>query len=52
MAAIDRYEILVLGSGEPGKYIAWTMAKAGHRSAVIERGLIGGACPNIACVPS
>jgi pyruvate/2-oxoglutarate dehydrogenase complex dihydrolipoamide dehydrogenase (E3) component len=52
MAAIDRYEILVLGSGEPGKYIAWTMAKAGHRSAVIERGLIGGSCPNIACLPS
>ncbi len=52
MAAIDRYDVLVLGSGEPGKYIAWTMAKAGRRSAVIERGLIGGSCPNVACLPS
>jgi pyruvate/2-oxoglutarate dehydrogenase complex dihydrolipoamide dehydrogenase (E3) component len=42
----------VLGSGEAGKYIAWTMAKAGSRAAVVERGLIGGSCPNIACLPS
>ena len=48
----DRYDILVLGSGEAGKYIAWTLAKAGRRAAVVERGLIGGSCPNIACLPS
>ena len=48
----ERYEILVLGSGEAGKYLAWTMAKAGRRTAVVERGLIGGSCPNIACLPS
>jgi pyruvate/2-oxoglutarate dehydrogenase complex dihydrolipoamide dehydrogenase (E3) component len=45
-------DILVLGSGEAGKYIAWTLAKAGRRAAVVERGLIGGSCPNIACLPS
>jgi pyruvate/2-oxoglutarate dehydrogenase complex dihydrolipoamide dehydrogenase (E3) component len=28
------------------------MAKAGHRTAVVERKLIGGSCPNIACIPS
>src|SRR5260370_7197949 len=28
------------------------MAKDGRRTAVVERGLIGGACPNIACLPS
>ncbi len=48
----DRYDILVIGSGESGKYLAWTMAGAGHRTAVIERALIGGSCPNIACLPS
>ena len=32
--------------------IAWELAGAGRRTAVIERGLIGGACPNIACLPS
>ena len=48
----DRFDVLIIGSGEAGKYLAWTMAKAGRRTAVVERGLIGGACPNIACLPS
>src|ERR1700684_2286153 len=48
----DQYEILVVGSGEAGKYLAWTMAKAGRRTALVERKLIGGSCPNIACLPS
>src|ERR1700733_9009458 len=52
MADTERYDILVLGSGEPGKYLAWTFARAGRRVALVERGLIGGACPNIACLPS
>ncbi len=52
MATTDTYDIFVIGSGEAGKYLAWTMAGAGHRTAVIERKLIGGACPNIACLPS
>ena len=52
MASDNHYEILVLGGGEAGKYLAWTMSAAGHRTAVVERGLIGGSCPNVACLPS
>ncbi len=52
MAEAERYDALVIGSGEAGKHIAWTMAKMGHRTAVVERKLIGGSCPNIACLPS
>ncbi|KZC42001.1 MULTISPECIES: mercuric reductase [Rhodanobacter] len=48
----QHYDFLILGSGESGKYLAWTMARAGHRVAVIERRWIGGSCPNIACLPS
>ena len=48
----EHYDILVIGSGEAGKYLAWTMAKAGRRTALVERKLIGGSCPNIACLPS
>ena len=39
-------------SGEAGKLLAWHMAAAGHRTAVVERRWIGGSCPNIACLPS
>src|SRR5438477_790393 len=46
------YDVIVLGSGEAGKYIAWSMAKKGMRAVVIERKYVGGSCPNIACLPS
>src|SRR5437879_2411589 len=48
----EEYVLLVLGSGEAGKYIAWTMARKGMKTAVIEREYVGGSCPNIACLPS
>src|SRR6202041_2113488 len=52
MSELERYEIVIIGSGEAGKHLAWTKAQAGHRTAVVERKYIGGACPNIACLPS
>src|ERR1700730_9719050 len=49
---LEEYDVAVLGSGEAGKYIAWTLAKKGMRAVVIERKYIGVSCPNIACLPS
>lgn len=37
MPETESYDVLVIGSGEAGKYLAWTMAKAGHGTAVVER---------------
>ncbi len=48
----ERVEVLVLGSGKSGKLLAWHMSAAGHRTAVVERKWIGGACPNVNCLPS
>ena len=48
----EAYDAVVLGSGEAGKYLAWTLAKQGLRAVVIERKYVGGSCPNIACLPS
>jgi pyruvate/2-oxoglutarate dehydrogenase complex dihydrolipoamide dehydrogenase (E3) component len=52
MSEPQRYEVLVLGSGAGGKLLAWHLAKAGQRTAVVERKWIGGSCPNINCLPS
>jgi pyruvate/2-oxoglutarate dehydrogenase complex dihydrolipoamide dehydrogenase (E3) component len=52
MTNLEEYDLVVLGSGEPGKYLAWTLGAQGRRAAVIERRYIGGSCPNIACLPS
>ena len=49
---LEEYDLVVLGSGEGGKYLAWALARKGQRVAVIERKWIGGSCPNIACLPS
>ena len=48
----EEYDLVVLGSGAAGKLISWTLAKKGMKTAVVERKYIGGACPNIACLPS
>src|ERR1700694_279785 len=52
MSSLERFQNVVLGGGEAGKYIAWELARWGQPVAVVERGLIGGSCPNIACLPS
>lgn len=49
----DHYDLLVIGSGEAGKFVSWMLsAKHGKKTAVIERGRVGGSCPNVACLPS
>src|SRR4051812_49141293 len=52
MAHPEDYDVVVLGSGAPGKLVAWALASRGQRVAVVERRYVGGACPNIACLPS
>lgn len=52
MPEVEHYEVLVIGSGEAGKNLTWSLAQAGRRTAVVERKYIGGSCPNIACLPS
>ncbi|HJU87376.1 MAG TPA: FAD-dependent oxidoreductase, partial [Gemmatimonadota bacterium] len=48
----EHYDVLVIGSGEAGKYLAWTLSKEGRRTALVEREMVGGSCPNVACLPS
>jgi pyruvate/2-oxoglutarate dehydrogenase complex dihydrolipoamide dehydrogenase (E3) component len=48
----EEYDLVLLGCGTAGKLIAWTLAAKGMKTAVVERKYVGGACPNIACLPS
>jgi pyruvate/2-oxoglutarate dehydrogenase complex dihydrolipoamide dehydrogenase (E3) component len=52
MNAAEKHDVLVFGGGTAGKVMAWTMAKEGRRTAVVDGKYIGGACPNVACLPS
>ena len=49
---MEDYDLVILGSGEGSKFLAWTLARQGKRVAVVEQRWIGGSCPNIACLPS
>jgi pyruvate/2-oxoglutarate dehydrogenase complex dihydrolipoamide dehydrogenase (E3) component/pimeloyl-ACP methyl ester carboxylesterase len=48
----ERYQNVIIGSGEGGKYLAWHLAELGQRTVVVERRWIGGSCPNINCLPT
>src|ERR1700730_8333748 len=48
----EEYDLLVLGSGAGGNILAGYCAQKGQRAIVVERKYVGGACPNIACLPS
>ena len=52
MQTVERFEYVFLGGGKGGKSLATELAKAGKRVAVIERGMIGGSCINVACIPT
>jgi pyruvate/2-oxoglutarate dehydrogenase complex dihydrolipoamide dehydrogenase (E3) component len=50
--AAEQYTNLIIGSGEAGKFMAWTLAAKGQKTVVVERRYIGGSCPNTNCLPS
>lgn len=52
MSTAEDYDLVILGSGAGAKLLAWTFAGRGQRVAAVERKYVGGACPNIACLPS
>jgi pyruvate/2-oxoglutarate dehydrogenase complex dihydrolipoamide dehydrogenase (E3) component len=52
MPAIERFDILILGSGQGGKQLAWHLARTGKKVATVERRWVGGSCPAVACMPS
>src|SRR5258705_1459104 len=48
----EQFDAIVIGSGEAGKYMSWTLGAQGQRVIAIEDKRICGACPNVACLPS
>lgn len=49
---IEEVDLLVIGGGKAGKSLAMDRAKAGQKVAMVERGMIGGTCINVACIPT
>ncbi len=48
----EKFDAIVIGTGQSGPSLAERMTKNGMRVAVIERGKFGGTCVNTGCVPT
>src|SRR6266849_10193682 len=49
---VERFDVIVIGTGPGGEAAAGRLLDAGRRVAVVERELIGGECAYWACIPS
>lgn len=48
----EDFDLLVIGGGKASKSLAMDLAAAGQSVAMVERGMIGGTCINVACIPT
>jgi pyruvate/2-oxoglutarate dehydrogenase complex dihydrolipoamide dehydrogenase (E3) component len=52
MSNPQRYDAMVIGSGQAGTPLSTALAKAGMHTALIERKHVGGTCVNEGCTPT
>jgi len=52
MSASNQYQAIVIGSGQGGTPLGMALARAGLRTALIERKHVGGTCVNEGCTPT
>lgn len=52
MSANEQADVVVVGLGPGGEYVAGTLAEAGLDVVGVEAELVGGECPYWGCVPS
>jgi pyruvate/2-oxoglutarate dehydrogenase complex dihydrolipoamide dehydrogenase (E3) component len=48
----EQYDAIVIGAGQAGGPLAGALARAGRRTALIEREHVGGTCVNEGCTPT
>lgn len=49
---MTRYDVVIIGAGQAGVPLAREFARAGRRTALIEREHVGGTCINEGCTPT
>jgi pyruvate/2-oxoglutarate dehydrogenase complex dihydrolipoamide dehydrogenase (E3) component len=51
-AETKHFDAIVVGSGQAGTPLCQALAKAGMRTALVEREFVGGTCVNVGCTPT
>ena len=49
---MDRYDAIIIGSGQAGPPLAQRLSAAGWKIAIVERAKFGGTCVNTGCIPT
>ena len=48
----EKFDAIVIGTGQSGPSLAARLVREGRKTAVIERKLFGGTCVNVGCTPT
>ena len=48
----ERFDAIVIGTGQAGPSLAVRLGAAGRKTAILERKLVGGTCVNNGCIPT
>src|SRR5438093_3118317 len=49
---MNQYDVVIIGGGQAGVPLAFALASAGKRTALVERKHLGGSCVNFGCTPT
>lgn len=49
---MEKYDAIILGTGQAGPALATRLANSGWKTAIIERDKFGGTCVNNGCIPT
>src|ERR1700722_19122347 len=49
---MERYDAIVIGSGQAGTPLSMALAEAGRKTALVESQHVGGTCINVGCTPT
>lgn len=52
LAVMENFDSIIIGSGQAGTPLAFTLAKEGQKVALIEKEHLGGTCLNTGCTPT
>lgn len=48
----ERFDTIIIGTGQSGKPLALALGRAGRKTAVVEAKHVGGTCINVGCTPT
>lgn len=49
---MEKFDVIIIGTGQAGPSLAASLAKNGYKTAIIEKGHLGGTCVNVGCTPT